>query len=79
MNTTPLRISFTCPCCNGKGYFNPSLDSFSQVANCTTDCGNCDAVLIVLKNWTVAPFNEYINSCDSRWPKDGKGTSFVCV
>lgn len=44
MNTTSLRVSFTCPCCTNKGYFGIYIKSFADVAHSTTDCGHCKAV-----------------------------------
>jgi hypothetical protein len=55
------------------------LKSFSQIAGSTTDCGNCDALLIVTLDGTVAPFHEWVHAGDHRWPKDGKGTGFITV
>jgi len=77
MNTTPLRVSFTCPCCNSVGFFSPELKSFFQIAGSTTDCGNCDAFLIVNLDGNIAPFHEWVNTGDHRWPKNGKGTGFI--
>jgi len=77
MNTTPLRVSFTCPCCNSRGFFSSKLNSFAQIEGSTTDCWNCDALLIVTLDGTVAPFHEWVYTGDQRWPKDGKETGFI--
>lgn len=79
MNTTPLRVSFTCPCCTNKGYFGLYIKSFAEIARSTTECGHCEATLIVLTDGTVAPFHEWLNGQDPNWPKDGKATGSVTI
>lgn len=72
----PLRISAICPLCEKTFFFLEDQANFSEVNDTSTDCPHCDALLLIRDN-KVWPFHLKLNQENSKWPKDGKKTSYL--
>ena len=76
IDSFPLRISSKCVSCKTHFFLNESYSSFEEVGSCTTDCPNCNTILLIKDNRTW-PFHIKLHDEDPMWPKDGKDTDYL--
>jgi len=65
-----------CPKCNS-GFAFPDM-TIEDVEGVTTDCPNCD-ILLLVKDGSVYEFHKKLHDGDSRWPVDGNSANFVNI
>jgi len=67
----PELVKMKCPLCEMNIYFEKGMPT-----SFTTDCSMCGDLLI-FADGELKDFHKYMNSKDSRWPIDGKGTNSI--
>ena len=69
------KVIIECPECK---QITAVMGSPSDVEGATFDCSHC-GILLTQQKGEVLDFHKYLNSQDSRWPVDGKGTGSIDV
>ena len=68
-------ITANCPEC--KSAFKVSAEAIEDAIGCTTDCPECEALLVFADDGSVQDFHKWMHEQDDRWPVDGKGTDYI--
>ena len=67
-----------CPVCFKKFSIDRDyIKSYDDIKDCTTDCPNCNALLIITDEG-IEPFHRSLNKTSGGiWPRDGVGCGYI--
>lgn len=72
LKNNPILIGVECVGC-GKRFTLPDVKAVEEIELATADCAHCGRTHIFADGCGY-DLHEYLNSRDSRWPKNGEGT-----